>query len=146
MARQRQSSGAYATVSPRGSSAKQSQSTGGLESVCRFEPRLKFLLEDFCQNRLSETDVPFFEGMRLGSGIVPAADRDRREQASKSKSKALRVRPRVVVFVVGGLTYSETRVVHQVAAKYDVDLYAGADGLVSPCAFFKGVQDAHESG
>ena len=139
MARQRNASGAYATASPRQSRKVANQSAGGLESVCRFEPRLKFLLEDFCQNRLSEEDVPFFDGNRLPSGIAPPSDREDR----KSNGLPSRVKPRVVVFVVGGLTYSETRVVYQVAAKYDVDMYAGGDGLVSPCAFFKGLQSVH---
>ena len=45
-------------------------------------------------------------------------------------------RPRIVVFMIGGMTYSETRAAFELSRKYNVDIFCGTDSLLSPNQLF----------
>ena len=102
---------------------------------CRYEPRIKFLLEDLCQDRLSIDQYPqIFRGQRTQTPNSTGVKGKR--QAGAGPASAASGRPRVVVFVLGGCALSECRVQYEISAKYDCDVFLGGDGIICPSAFF----------
>lgn len=109
-------------------------SSSGLSNVkrfendlCRYEPKIKFVLEKMFAGRLSEESFPYMGEKR---------------ECAVTLGKKQGVKPRTVVFFIGGLSYTEARVVGQLCKRWNVEAFAGGDGLFSPGLLFD--EDLHQ--
>ena len=131
----------------------------------RYVPPLKKILKDLVSNQLSTQDFPSVIPMPLsGSSSIGAASSARRrgkgvEGSSRKKGGATdkwgRTRNsgqsksngtihydggRNIVFMVGGLSFAELRVVRNVMEKESREIIAGATKFVSPNEFIDDLQ------
>jgi len=138
---------------------KRNSRTDGRFDLSRFEPRIKELVEQLTQSRLSQEEFPAFEGSDThnntlrSAGLVdssapgapaaafggdqwsfaawPTPDSRQLDSASEKKPD---VTQRVVVFVVGGITHSELRVASEVAQSLPrgTEIILGGTALLTP--------------
>lgn len=122
--------------------------------MCRFDPRLSFLLSDLCEDALDREQYPWVKNSeQFSSGVLhTGAGGSPHDGHSKLHKKGRppptkngpsgRVethQPRLVVFILGGVTYSEQRVAAEISNKFACDVFVGGCGMVSPCHFFDGI-------
>ena len=99
-------------------------------------PPLKRLLEDTLSGALSPTDFPYTRPPQGGGGGGAAAKRpDVRSLASELPGR------RLIVFVCGGLSYSELRAMHEVAAETGRDIIIGTTAMLTPKRFLLGLKN-----
>ena len=125
--------------------------------LSRFVPRIKGVLQSLVAGDLSETDYPYLGGDK--DGAAPAGTEDKKKKrslkatakwADKSKTAAGAAAAagqgddyvgasdadqRFIVFVAGGMTYSESRSVYEVAAATSKNCYIGSTQFFTPTTF-----------
>mmetsp|Transcript_7161 Transcript_7161/g.15558 ORF Transcript_7161/g.15558 Transcript_7161/m.15558 type:complete len:650 (-) Transcript_7161:98-2047(-) len=132
---------------------KKNAKTEGRIALSRFEPRMKEILEALEARKLGHEDFPALPQAAVGglegprsagsyAGASPAAPAAQAVQAADSWSfsptsksvAATEVSQRVVVFVIGGITYSELRVASEVARKLPRgnEVLIGGTALLTP--------------
>ena len=109
----------------------------------RYVPPMKKILEAMIQNKLSFSEYPSVvampEQMGGSTGTASHSARRRREVKGGATSKWQRAAPkndgkagelfeggRIIVFVVGGMSYAELRVSREVQAKENREIVAGS--------------------
>lgn len=96
--------------------------------VSRYVPPLKRILEDAVAGSLSPADFPY---------VTPP-----REMGKQARAPSAGGEPgRLVVFVVGGLAYSELRVMHEVAKATGRDIIVGSTAMLTPQRFLIGLKN-----
>lgn len=119
----------------------------------RYVPPLKHILEEIVQNRLSMEDYPSVNPMPemhgTGSGAAHSARKrpdgsarrggatsrwQRSIPAEKTKEESYQG-GRVIVFMVGGMCFSELRVAREVMAKESKEIIAGSTTWLKPKQF-----------
>ena len=127
--------------------------------LSRFQPMLFDLLQDALQGELSQSTYPYVSppsargsggGGGGGAGVLGAGPKkinvelSVRKNRTQTKSRTLNVsdvdvqqsKP-LVVFIVGGMTRSEVRVAHKMAAQYSSNVILGSTSLDTPTEFLK---------
>jgi len=97
----------------------------------RFEPLLALLLKKIAAGNLSNVKFPFFG--KTPKAIVPswqfkASGRSLRS----SKAKPAVEKMRIVVFVLGGISYSEIRQCYLLSKDLNLDIFIGSSHLMNP--------------
>lgn len=117
----------------------------------RYVPPMKKILEAMIQNKLSFTDYPSVvvmpEQMGGSTGTAHSARR-RKEQKGGATSKWQRAAPknegkagdhfeggRIIVFVVGGMSFAELRVSREVQLKENREIVAGSTCFLKATEF-----------
>jgi syntaxin-binding protein 1 len=105
--------------------------------VSRFVAPLKRVLEDTLSGALSPTDYPYTRPPQGGGGGGGAVAKrpDARSLASDVPGR------RLIVFVCGGLSYSELRAMHEVAAATGRDIIIGTTAMLTPKRFLLGLKN-----
>ncbi|XP_050084067.1 protein ROP-like [Anopheles aquasalis] len=100
----------------------------------RWTPVIKDIMEDAINNTLDERHFPFLGGKRMAEGHAPTGSaRFGNWQKEKAGVKNL---PRLIVFVVGGCSYSEIRCAYEVtAALKNWEVYIGSSHILTPKTF-----------
>ncbi|XP_067941969.1 syntaxin-binding protein 1-like isoform X2 [Watersipora subatra] len=111
----------------------------------RWTPYLKDLLEDACEDKLDQKQFPYLGGgARGGRGAAPASARPQYNWSSGRTQT--RSGPRLIFFVIGGITYSETRVAYEVAANNkDWDIIVGSTHIITPKDHLSDLQSLSET-
>jgi hypothetical protein len=127
--------------------------------LSRYVPPLKDILESVVKNTLSTKECPYLnkendsEEKQTSQENTPKTEKSKRkvkEQQSKwqqnntntssSSSSAVTIvqkrdGPRIIVFIVGGMTFSETRVVYEVSKAKNRDIIIGSTHFLTPHMF-----------
>ncbi|KAM7539130.1 hypothetical protein Aperf_G00000050438 [Anoplocephala perfoliata] len=116
--------------------------------MSRWTPYLKDLIEDTCEDRLDVRQFPFFGGgpvkssglsaggggfggglSRSGGGSGGGGSMSARYgQWHREKGAQTRSGPRLIFFILGGISYSEMRCAYEVMAAYSSVVSSGAGG------------------
>ncbi|VDK37728.1 unnamed protein product [Taenia asiatica] len=108
--------------------------------MSRWTPYLKDLIEDACEDRLDVRQFPFFgggpvksSGLGGGGGLSRGSGGGgsmsaRYGQWHREKSAQTRSGPRLIFFILGGISYSEMRCAYEVMAAYTSVTGGGAGG------------------
>jgi len=147
-------------------------------TLCRFQPKVKEMLDDLLNNKLSTNEYPYFDPPSsafsfdtkgLGSGNRGPADSLTLDAPDLSVSRSKRKRPswvdkkkktanvaekeelstntvptseyKVVVFVVGGATWSEARSVYEATQDSGVPCYMGSTSMLTPKSFLEKLEE-----
>ncbi|CAD7948839.1 unnamed protein product [Amoebophrya sp. A25] len=86
----------------------------------RFQPRIRMLAQRICTNTLDNNAFPFVKSDEQHNSPLISLGR----QNGK--------RPRVLIYFIGGVTYSETRSVFDLSAKYNADIFMGSEHIINP--------------
>ena len=94
--------------------------------TARWTPVLKDIIEDAIENKLNTKQFPSLEGDHNSFAInKPAPISLRFGQNSNQNAKSKRGLSRLIVFVLGGLTYSEMKCAYEVNAATNCDIIIG---------------------
>ncbi|KAF9071586.1 Sec1-like protein [Rhodocollybia butyracea] len=112
--------------------------------LSRYKPLIKTILEDCVNDKL---DAAMFPYVKDGPAVAPASASLRSPPPASSLRSAkpswhraarpnvVENRPRVLVFVAGGMTYSEIRETYQLSASLNKDIYIGSTHVITPRQF-----------
>merc|ERR1712136_458615 len=106
--------------------------------LSRFEPRIKELVVQLCSGKLSHDEFPLLKGSAAGAPFSVAqsacpAMPDDWSFTPFIQADTVAVSQRVIVFVLGGITHSEIRVVEELRAEYpQIELSLGGTAVITP--------------
>ncbi|KAK2463590.1 hypothetical protein APHAL10511_004341 [Amanita phalloides] len=115
--------------------------------LSRFKPALRSVIEDHAAGKLDKLEFPF--AREAPSSIpMPATARPAPSQAASLRSQkpawhrapkpgstTVDVRQRILVFVFGGMTYSEIREAYLLSTVLNKDIYIGSTHITTPRQF-----------
>jgi len=109
--------------------------------MSRWTPVIKDIIEDLIENKLEERHFPFLGGGR--AAMTQAAPSSVRYNWHKDKgAAAAKNQPRCIVFVLGGMTYSEMRTAYEVTkANKGWEIIIGATHIITPNDFLSNLRD-----
>lgn len=114
-------------------------------SLSRFEPAVKLLLEEHCKNSLDLNCFPYtkpqLEPTDQADAAPSASLRSAKPTWAKGRSNANEPRQRVIVFMAGGATYSESRSCYEIANNTNKDVYLITSHMLTPSLFVRQLGD-----
>jgi len=127
---------------------KQKQSNEEEYELSRFKPLLQTVLEDHVNNRLDPTLFPYVKdapslapaaSLRSAPVVSPATSlrsaKPSWHRAPRAASARDEIRQRVIVFVAGGMTYSEMREAYNLSKSLNKDIIVGSTHALTPAHF-----------
>ncbi|XP_064458416.1 protein ROP-like isoform X2 [Ornithodoros turicata] len=113
--------------------------------MSRWTPVLKDIMEDAVEDKLDVKHFPFLSGGRVvptGYGrSAPTSQRYGHWHKDKNTPNVKNV-PRLMVFVIGGITYSEMRCAYEVTKELkNWEVLIGSDHLLTPEGFLSDLRD-----
>ncbi|KAF2032747.1 Sec1-like protein [Setomelanomma holmii] len=119
-------------------------------SLSRFNPAVQDMLEDHVRGTLSHDIFPFTkmspEDMNMMQENTPAASlRSAKPTWAKTRLASVEPRQRVIVFMAGGATYSETRACYDVSNKTSRDIFLVTSHMVKPQLYLRQVGDLSQN-
>lgn len=114
--------------------------------LSRFEPILKAVLEEHIRGSLDQTRFPFTkphldhpEGLMGQENISQASLRSAKPTWARTRSSATGPKQRILVFMAGGATYSESRACHEVSDSLSKDVFLTTSHMLTPSLFLRQV-------
>ncbi|CAN0215056.1 unnamed protein product [Bubo scandiacus] len=99
--------------------------------LSRWTPVIKDVMEDAIENKLDSKDWPYCSQCPPtwnGSGAVSARQKPKASYQDERKSSA-----RLIIFVIGGITYSEMRTAYEVSQAYkSCEVVIGSTHILTP--------------
>lgn len=128
---------------------REAQAPSSNESgLSRFEPALKVVLEDHCRGALDESTFPFTkphldatEGLMGQEHVSQASLRSAKPTWARTRPSATEPRQRIMVFMAGGATYSESRACYEVSQSLNKDVYLATTHMLTPSLYLRQVGD-----
>jgi len=128
---------------------KPSPNTGDEElSLSRFEPAMRYMLEEQLNGTLDQTFFPYTKpfldansGLAGQVNVSQASLRSAKPTWARTRPSAMEPRQRIVVFMAGGATYSESRACYEVSRIYNKDIYMASSHMLNPSLFLRQVGD-----
>eukprot|EP00008_Paramoeba_atlantica_P013984 CAMPEP_0201477256 /NCGR_PEP_ID=MMETSP0151_2-20130828/2314_1 /ASSEMBLY_ACC=CAM_ASM_000257 /TAXON_ID=200890 /ORGANISM="Paramoeba atlantica, Strain 621/1 / CCAP 1560/9" /LENGTH=628 /DNA_ID=CAMNT_0047857907 /DNA_START=6 /DNA_END=1889 /DNA_ORIENTATION=+ len=127
---------------------KKSRRRGGEEEdetddLSRYIPRLKRMLEAFLKNDLPASQFPYVtppasEPVKAQSSSSSKAKWGKKEKEGGAKSRF--TKGRVILFVLGGASFSEVRTVYEMTDAFQREIILGSTGIYNPQQFVKTVK------
>lgn len=113
-------------------------------SLSRFQPVLKHLLEHLCRGVLDQTNFPYVkppldpnEDAIVGQGSLRAA----KPSWAGAGRRVPENRQRIIIFMAGGATFSESRACYEVGAALNRDVFLATSHMLTPQLFVRQVGD-----
>ena len=113
-------------------------------SLSRFEPAIKGLLEEQLRGTLDQNLFPYTkpfldanEGLMNRVNVSQASLRSAKPTWARTRPSALEPRQRVIIFMAGGATYSESRVCYEVSGSSAKDIYLTSSHMLHPGLFLR---------
>lgn len=119
-----------------------STASGDVYETSRFVPGLKNIVEGLIKGQLDPTAFPHTKDEPIPDADEMASEhnslRNPRQRAAWAKSNSYQaIKQRVFVFVVGGMTLSETRSAYELSKTYSKEVIIGGSTLLTPNAFLR---------
>ena len=117
-------------------------------SLSRFEPALKLLLEAHHKNSLDQNTFPYtkpqLEPQDGVDGISSSSLRGAKPTWAKTRGATTESKQRVIIFMGGGATYSESRACYETLNSTNKDVYLMTSHMLTPSLFIRQVSDLSE--
>ncbi|GMT01255.1 hypothetical protein PENTCL1PPCAC_23429, partial [Pristionchus entomophagus] len=112
----------------------------------RWVPVIKDLVEDACDDKLDPKHFPFLNGKPSSqTARAPTSARYGQWHKERGQHQAFRSGPRIIIFIVGGVTYSEMRVAYEVSKdKKPWEVVIGSDQIITPDQFVSNLRDLNK--
>jgi syntaxin-binding protein 1 len=111
--------------------------------LSRWVPYIKDLMEEGIEDKLDARRFPFLAGGSRSVGIGSAPVSARYGQWHKERGQAsAKSGPRLIVFIVGGISYSEMRCAYQVTqAAKNWEILVGSTHILTPDGLLSDLRD-----
>ncbi|CDZ98136.1 Vesicle trafficking protein Sec1 [Phaffia rhodozyma] len=129
--------------------------------LSRYQPAVKIMLEDHIANKLDAREFPYVKDAPVEvvarstsvPSIAPSSGSLRSQRpnwhragASGASNTKDTVKQRLILFVAGGITYSEMRSAYQVGAALGREVIIGSTHIITPEAFIRDLKAVGRSG
>uniref|UniRef100_A0AC35U9I5 Syntaxin-binding protein 1 n=1 Tax=Rhabditophanes sp. KR3021 TaxID=114890 RepID=A0AC35U9I5_9BILA len=114
----------------------------------RYVPVLKDVIEDAIDDKLDIKHFPFLNGRQTSQPYRPATSARYGQWHNQQRGQAQQMRtgPRVIVYIVGGMTYSEIRAAYEVTKKKNPwEVIIGSDQIITPDKFLGNLRELNKS-
>ncbi|KAL8970301.1 MAG: hypothetical protein Q9183_001590 [Haloplaca sp. 2 TL-2023] len=130
-------------------SNKEAQASTVNESgLSRFEPTLKAVLEECSRGALDQSLFPFTkphldaaDGLIGQEQVSQTSLRSAKPTWARTRPSNTEPRQRVIIFMAGGATYSESRSCYEVSQALNKDVYLTTTHMLTPSLFLRQVGD-----
>ncbi|KAG5668315.1 hypothetical protein PVAND_016260 [Polypedilum vanderplanki] len=111
--------------------------------MSRWTPILKDIMEDTIDNKLDTNHFPFLINRTKPTfSSVAKSTRFGRWRDEKAQKSEIRNVPRLIVFIVGGMSYSEMRCAYEVTKAYENwEVILGSTHILTPEIFLKNLSE-----
>ncbi|XP_076976164.1 syntaxin-binding protein 3 isoform X3 [Tamandua tetradactyla] len=117
--------------SQQGKPSRKDRSTEGTFQLSRWTPIIKDIMEDAIDNRLDSKEWPYCSqcpAVWNGSGAVSARQKPRANYLEERKNGS-----KLIIFVIGGITYSEMRCAYEVSQTHkSCEVIIGSTHILTP--------------
>ncbi|CAG0891317.1 unnamed protein product [Darwinula stevensoni] len=111
----------------------------------RWTPLIKDIMEDAIEDKLDQKHYPFLAGrgaagagMRSGATVSARYGQWHREKTQTSVKNV----PRLIIFIVGGVTFSEMRSAYEITNAYkNWEVIIGSTQILTPADFLKNLKE-----
>jgi syntaxin-binding protein 1 len=114
-------------------------------ALSRYEPNLKLLLEELTKGTLDQMIFPYVKPPLDNSDEVAAQQQTSLRSAkptwAKNRMSTVESRQRLIVFMAGGATYSESRACYEVSKTSGRDVFLATSHMFTPALFVRQVGD-----
>ncbi|XP_044595894.1 protein ROP isoform X2 [Cotesia glomerata] len=112
--------------------------------MSRWTPVVKDIMEDSIEDRLDTKHFPFLAGRAVSSGYhAPTSARYGHWHKDKGQQTIKNV-PRLIVFIVGGVCFSEIRCAYEVTnAMKNWEVIIGSSHIITPKSFLSDLSKVH---
>lgn len=125
------------------------QSSSEEESgLSRYDPAIKPMLEEHIRGTLDQSTFPFTkphldaaEGLSGQENVSQASLRSAKPTWARTRPSALEPRQRIIVFMAGGATYSESRACYEVSQMSNKDVFLATSHMLTPSLYLRQVGD-----
>lgn len=116
--------------------------------LSRYDPALKPMLEEHIRGTLDQSIFPFTkphldaaEGLMGADNVSQASLRSAKPTWARTRPSALEPRQRIIVFMAGGATYSESRACYEVSQSFNKDVFLATSHMLTPSLYLRQVGD-----
>ena len=114
-------------------------------SLSRFDPAVKSMLEELLHGTLDQTLFPYtkpqLDGNEAQVNVSQSSLRSAKPTWARTRPSAMENRQRIMVFMAGGATYSESRCCYEVGRAFSKDIYMASSHMLTPNFFLRQVGD-----
>lgn len=118
--------------------------------LIRYQPNVKHMLEGLCKGDLSPEIFPYtippesaLDDPAAVQNSLRAAKPSWANRTGASATRRQDNRQRIMVFMAGGATFSESRSCYEVSAKYNREIFLITSHMVPPKMFLRQISDLH---
>uniref|UniRef100_A0A3B3HKN7 Syntaxin-binding protein 1 n=1 Tax=Oryzias latipes TaxID=8090 RepID=A0A3B3HKN7_ORYLA len=110
--------------------------------LSRWTPLIKDLIEDAIEDKLDPKQFPYISQRQVSAkASAPSSARYGNWHKNRGPTE-MKTGPRIIVFIIGGVTYSEMRCVYEVTqANGKWEALVGLTGILSPSRLLKALKD-----
>jgi len=116
--------------------------------LSRYDPVLKTVLEDHIRGTLDQSYFPFTkpyldaaEGMLGANTIAQSSLRTAKPTWARTRPSTREPQQRIIVFMAGGATYSESRACYEISEAFSKDVFLATSHMLTPSLFLRQVGD-----
>lgn len=116
--------------------------------LSRYDPALKPMLEEHIRGTLHQGIFPFTkphldaaEGLMGAENVSQASLRSAKPTWARTRPSALEPRQRIIVFMAGGATYSESRACYEISQSFNKDVFLATSHMLTPSLYLRQVGD-----
>ena len=116
--------------------------------LSRYDPAIKPMLEEHIRGMLDQSTFPFTkphldaaDGLLGQENVSQASLRSAKPTWARTRPSTLEPRQRIIVFMAGGATYSESRACYEVSQLSNKDIFLATSHMLTPSLYLRQVGD-----
>jgi len=114
-------------------------------ALSRYEPMLKLMLEDITRGALDQVTFPYVKPPLDNSEELAAQSqaslRSAKPTWARNRMSTVENRQRIIVFMAGGATYSESRACYEISTSRSRDVFLATSHMLNPALYVRQVGD-----